>query len=844
MFKRSFLVVIHSFLVGLVLLQGPSLAVAADDEPAADSGFGLVTEAVYKSLDRCYFMIIPLVNSGVGGFMGGTKGAALGLVIGMADELLMNTGVEDAYYLSAAFLGAGSFDKLELPYHAQHAAGGLIGLGIVSRKLDSIRDYVGNPVHGAINGMVYAGIPGAVVAGMGGAVDAVLSATDLTEGDYLSNLALSLAQAKALGTAAGMIAYFPKVGDAFNAYLANNHLPRGTAEAFAACLFAFKLYNQEGNVSEEDEAVANAKTSFEIIDAFSEAMSEVVDPRVLDELMQRQAIIMVAMPLLGSQLAVQLYKYCQDFDTQLAAFENIKPGTGKKFFEAVSFLGIFVIPYVGEFFVSNLLNDYQGRTLAIIAQDALHARLVDGEMPLKLACHEESAALIDAMDANLYSIASTGERLLAKIAESQIKGVYGVCTLSKHHALDFAVLAQFFNDLFMAVGVALGEMENAVEQEMLPLKSQIGTLQKEWHKNPRNIVYGDKQSLLSDKEAELKETIRTLSQQQALLSVFRGAFFTSKSILLNFVFNYGFVARKMLGDGLPVTEKLPYIDYSTVLSSARGLLESYGWYSENAGSLMEFNQAKMNVQKLVGFMNQEEEDLSSIAYVFEEGAANRIFLKDFSVGHESATLLTPQTIEIPQGVYAVSGASGSGKTSFLSKIQGISYNGIWGQGEVVYTSSRGDALDIYQVTQVDYLVSNATLFELISLKSNPGNASHELEARMRDLLIEIAIDDKDAEGLVDQLHAKKDWNMILSGGQKRKIAIVGVILRSPDIVILDEVFNGLDVQSVKTAQSMLRAYLPETLMLIVDHNYELNNYNSFYEARVHLENKTINILQF
>jgi ABC-type uncharacterized transport system fused permease/ATPase subunit len=135
---------------------------------------------------------------------------------------------------------------------------------------------------------------------------------------------------------------------------------------------------------------------------------------------------------------------------------------------------------------------------------------------------------------------------------------------------------------------------------------------------------------------------------------------------------------------------------------------------------------------------------------------------------------------------------------------------------------------------------------IISQSMKQLKGKEQIEGRVKELMREIIIDDKGDEGLIADLHTEKEWATILSGGQKRKIAIIGAILKEPNIVILDEVFNGLDAASVKIAQRMLKQYLPETLMLIVDHNYELNNYKleghgHFYDGQLHLENQELEL---
>lgn len=163
----------------------------------------------------------------------------------------------------------------------------------------------------------------------------------------------------------------------------------------------------------------------------------------------------------------------------------------------------------------------------------------------------------------------------------------------------------------------------------------------------------------------------------------------------------------------------------------------------------------------------------------------------------------------------------------------------------------GEAPVIHQATQVDYLVPYATLLEIITSKSSVnGDKTAEavaLEARVKALLHEIAIDDRGEDGLVADLYAEKDWATILSGGQKRKVALIGTILKQPNIVILDEVFNGLDEASIRTAQRMLKQYLPDTLMLIVDHHYADNNYElsdgkKFYDGQVYLADQCVQLL--
>ncbi len=801
-----------------------------------------LSEAFYQLLDQSFLAIIPLSNFCVGASLGGAKWAFGGLLLGNLDIFLQYLSLQEEYYLSAAFLGAASLDPLQLPYHLQHWAGAIGGLGLASGYLNPVREYMEGPLHSAINGYVYKGGYGGAVGGAAALLDEALKFGEWTNAGYAERIFQSLAESKALGMAAGMLIYVPKIGGPCRLIL--EKAPQGSVELVAAFIFFWHSVPEE-----KDSSLSIAKTGDEVSAAFEGTLLKLLNHSDLASLMRQQKIIIIAIPLLSSQFSVQLQKYCQSFDTQLAAFKDItvrnRSHLGNAFFESISMLAIFLIPYIGESFMTDLVDDYMGRYLTLASKDALMKKLIEGEMLLKLARDNETAALIDTMDTSLYALAATGEKLLSKIAGSQVKGVYGICLLSRYNALDFSVLAEFLDTLLMQVGTSLTEWEYANEQAILPLASKISTLQKELHKNPRDIVYAGKQEFLHKKISEIEEELRILYRKKSILNLLSQSFFTAKELFLNIIIKYGYIVRKILGEGLPEAEHLPFAQYSAVTAAGQGVLESHAWYSQQAGPLMAFNKAVSSLNRLVDAMDQPLLELDSLEYRSDFSDQTAILLEDFSVGHEGGDLLQPQSFNIPQGIYVVSGASGSGKTSFLSKIQGIQSNRIWAKGRLCYLSADAQWPKIHQSTQVDYFVPYTKLIELILGDLLPAHKlCPEHEQKLMDLLLEIEIDNKGMSGLVADLYEEKDWMTVLSGGQKRKISIINAILKSPDILILDEVFNGLDALSVQRAQRMLMHYLPNSLMLIVDHNYNLNDYDlgngqHFYKKRLHLEGQIL-----
>jgi len=79
----------------------------------------------------------------------------------------------------------------------------------------------------------------------------------------------------------------------------------------------------------------------------------------------------------------------------------------------------------------------------------------------------------------------------------------------------------------------------------------------------------------------------------------------------------------------------------------------------------------------------------------------------------------------------------------------------------------------------------------------------------------------------------------MSGGQKKKVGIIKAVLGTPEILILDEIFVGLDPFSLYQTQKALKKYLPNTKIIVVDHYAQYNNFEGFYDYCINIFPKVV-----
>ncbi len=172
-------------------------------------------------------------------------------------------------------------------------------------------------------------------------------------------------------------------------------------------------------------------------------------------------------------------------------------------------------------------------------------------------------------------------------------------------------------------------------------------------------------------------------------------------------------------------------------------------------------------------------------------------------------------------VAGIIGHTGSGKSTLLQQLNGLlkPRGGTIIVGGTDITRSGISMRDVRRRVGLVFQYPEYQLFEeTVALDvafgpKNLGLREDEVDERVHDALELVGLD-------YDEVAGRSPFE--LSGGQKRRVAIAGVIAMKPQVLILDEPTAGLDPGSHDEIMAMIRKVheSQQNIILFVSHNME------------------------
>jgi ABC-type Mn2+/Zn2+ transport system ATPase subunit len=190
-----------------------------------------------------------------------------------------------------------------------------------------------------------------------------------------------------------------------------------------------------------------------------------------------------------------------------------------------------------------------------------------------------------------------------------------------------------------------------------------------------------------------------------------------------------------------------------------------------------------------------------------------------TLGYGRRTVLTDISFDIPEGDFlGLVGPNGAGKTTILRALLG-SLEPLGG------TVSRAPTLRfgyVPQRDQVDYSFPLKVLdvvmmgrYDRIGLMRRPSNADRALAA---DALDHVGIG-----------HLAEQQLNALSGGQKQRVLIARALVGDPNVLVLDEPTNGMDLVSTTQILGLVRELHERDNLTVLMVSHALNEVANYVE---------------
>lgn len=175
------------------------------------------------------------------------------------------------------------------------------------------------------------------------------------------------------------------------------------------------------------------------------------------------------------------------------------------------------------------------------------------------------------------------------------------------------------------------------------------------------------------------------------------------------------------------------------------------------------------------------------------------------------------SVEVNQGeIVGLLGPNGAGKTTSFYMIVGlVKPNG----GQIFLDQQEITKYPMYKRAQngIGYLAQEASVFRKLSIEDNILSVLQLTTLSKKEQLHKM-------EELIEEFslgHIRKNRGDLLSGGERRRTEIARALATSPNFILLDEPFAGVDPVAVEDIQRIVAQLKNKNIgILITDHNVQ------------------------
>src|SRR4051794_14593085 len=209
------------------------------------------------------------------------------------------------------------------------------------------------------------------------------------------------------------------------------------------------------------------------------------------------------------------------------------------------------------------------------------------------------------------------------------------------------------------------------------------------------------------------------------------------------------------------------------------------WLVDNAIRLAEWLASAQRVVELTEALEMLDRTIGRMrtvdTIVLGYSPDGAVHIKDLSITQQNGVLMIEGAdVIIPPGEkILVKGQSGTGKSTLIRAMAGL---WPWGSGQILRPAGARVAF----LPQQPYLPTGTLRQALLYPATKQMTSNLDLESA----LVRCGL-----KHLISRLDDEDQWTVILSGGEKQRLAFARLLVDPPDIVIMDEATSALDEAS-------------------------------------------------
>ncbi|OMB98807.1 ABC transporter ATP-binding protein/permease [Mycobacterium colombiense] len=243
--------------------------------------------------------------------------------------------------------------------------------------------------------------------------------------------------------------------------------------------------------------------------------------------------------------------------------------------------------------------------------------------------------------------------------------------------------------------------------------------------------------------------------------------------------------------------------------------ESLSFFRNNYDAFASFRAA---IIRLHGLVDANSKGRALPAILVKPSEESAVELRGIEVRTpEGDQLVDSLDIQLDHGdTLVITGRSGAGKTTLLRSLAEL-----WPYASGTLCRPDGDNATMF-LSQLPY-VPLGNLRTVVCYPSSPDDVSDE---QLHGVLTKVAL-----APLINRLDEDHDWAKVLSPGEQQRVAFARILLTKPKAVFLDEATSALDEGLEFALYQLVRAELPECVMVSVSHRPTVEQH---HEQQLHL----------